>query len=176
MTLAIGTVLHERYRVESVLAQGGMGSIYRAIDLSLGVPVAVKENLVTTDESTRQFRREATILAGLRHPNLPRVTDHFVLPGQGQYLIMDFIDGEDLRQRMQRQERMSEDEAIRIGISVCEALTYLHSRTNPVLHRDIKPGNLKIAPNGQVYLVDFGLAKISQPGQATTIGAQALTP
>src|SRR5512146_533233 len=98
MTLALGSLLHNRYRIEVVIAEGGMGAIYRATDESLGVSVAVKENLFTTEESTRQFRREATILAGLRHPNLPRVTDHFVIPDQGQYLVMDYIEGEDLRQ------------------------------------------------------------------------------
>ena len=79
-----------------------MGSVYRTLDENLGVEVAVKENLFTTDEYARQFRLEANILANLRHPNLPRVTDHFVIDGQGQYLVMDYIEGEDLRQRMER--------------------------------------------------------------------------
>ena len=72
MPLKPGATLRHRYRIESVLGQGGMGAVYKAIDINLGVPVAVKENLFTTDEYARQFRREATILASLRHPNLPR--------------------------------------------------------------------------------------------------------
>jgi len=176
MTLEIGGLLYNRYRIESVIAQGGMGSIYKAIDQSLGVRVAVKENLFVTEESSRQFRREATILASLRHPNLPRVTDHFVIPDQGQYLVMDFIEGEDLRQRISRNSLLQEDEAILIGAAICDALSYLHNRPAPILHRDIKPGNVKVSPTGQVFLVDFGLARIAQPGQSTTIGAQALTP
>jgi len=176
MTLETGALLHNRYRIEQTIAQGGMGAIYRAIDESLSVSVAVKENLFTTEEYSRQFRREATILAGLRHPNLPRVTDHFVLENQGQYLVMDFIEGEDLKQRTTRLGILSETEAVTIGVAICDALIYLHNRTNPIVHRDIKPGNVKITPAGQVYLVDFGLAKISHSGQATTIGAQALTP
>ena len=97
MTLEIGSLLNNRYRIESIIAQGGMGALYRATDESLGVAAAVKENLFITEDSSRQFRREATILAGLRHPNLPRVTDHFVIPDQGQYLVMDYIDGDDIK-------------------------------------------------------------------------------
>ncbi|GAB4503326.1 MAG: hypothetical protein Fur0043_03180 [Anaerolineales bacterium] len=176
MTLERGTLLHKRYRIVEILGQGGMGSVYRAVDENLGVDVAVKENLFTTDEYARQFRLEAVILANLRHPNLPRVSDHFVVGEQGQYLVMDFIDGEDLRQRMERQGTISEEEAIMIGAAMCDALAYLHSRKPPILHRDIKPGNVKITPDGHIYLVDFGLAKVVQGSQATTTGARAMTP
>ena len=102
MTLDRGYLLNKRYRIVEVLGQGGMAAVYRAVDENLGVEVAVKENLFTTEEYARQFRREAVILANLRHPNLPRVTDHFVVEQQGQYLVMDYIEGEDLRQRMDR--------------------------------------------------------------------------
>jgi serine/threonine protein kinase len=176
MPLEINSLLYNRYRIDGVIAQGGMGAIYQATDQSLGVQVAVKENLFTSEESSRQFRREATMLAGLRQPNLPRVTDHFVIPNQGQYLVMDYIDGDDLRQRLQKDKKIPEGQVLLIGETICDALTYLHSRQPPIIHRDIKPGNIKISSSGQIYLVDFGLAKLSQPGQATTIGAQALTP
>jgi serine/threonine protein kinase len=176
MTLEQGAVLHGRYRIVEILGQGGMGSVYRAIDENLGVEVAVKENLFTTDEYARQFRLEAVILASLRQPNMPRVTDHFVVNGQGQYLVMDYIEGEDLRQRMERIGNIPEEEAILIGASICDALAYLHSRKPPVLHRDLKPGNVKITPEGHVYLVDFGLAKVMRGSQATTTGARAMTP
>jgi len=176
MTLERGTLLHKRYRIVEILGQGGMGSVYRAVDENLGVDVAVKENLFTTDEYARQFRLEAVILANLRHPNLPRVSDHFVVGDQGQYLVMDFIEGEDLRQRMERQGTISEEEAIMIGAAMCDALTYLHTRKPPILHRDIKPGNVKITPDGHIFLVDFGLAKVVQGSQATTTGARAMTP
>ena len=86
MPLERGTLLNKRYRIVEILGQGGMGSVYRAIDENLGVDVAVKENLFTTDEYSRQFRREATLLASLRHPNLPRVTDHFEIQNQGHIL------------------------------------------------------------------------------------------
>jgi len=153
-----------------------MGSVYRAVDENLGMDVAVKENLFTSDEYARQFRLEAVILANLRHPNLPRVTDHFVIGDQGQYLIMDYIEGEDLRQRMERAGSISEEEAVLIGAAMCDALQYLHTRKPSVIHRDIKPGNVRITPDGHIYLVDFGLAKLVKGSQATTTGARAMTP
>jgi serine/threonine protein kinase len=176
MTLERGALLHKRYRIVEILGQGGMGSVYRAVDENLGVDVAVKENLFTTDEYARQFRLEAVILANLRHPNLPRVTDHFVIGDQGQYLVMDYIEGEDLRQRMERQGNITEDDAILLGAAMCDALMYLHTRKPPILHRDIKPGNVKITPDGHIFLVDFGLAKVLHGSQATTTGARAMTP
>lgn len=176
MTLERGALLHKRYRIVEILGQGGMGSVYRAVDENLGVDVAVKENLFTTDEYARQFRLEAVILANLRHPNLPRVTDHFVIGDQGQYLVMDYIEGEDLRQRMERQGNITEDEAILLGAAMCDALQYLHTRKPPILHRDLKPGNVKITPEGHIFLVDFGLAKVLHGSQATTTGARAMTP
>ena len=171
-----GSLLHKRYRIVEVLGQGGMGSVYRAVDENLGVDVAVKENLFTTDEYARQFRLEAVILANLRHTNLPRVTDHFVIGDQGQYLIMDFIEGEDLRQRMERTGSISEEETILIGAAMCDALQYLHTRKPSIIHRDLKPGNVRITPEGHMYLVDFGLAKLVKGSQATTTGARAMTP
>lgn len=176
MSLERGTLLNKRYRIVEILGQGGMGSVYRAVDENLGVDLAVKENLFTTDEYARQFRREATLLASLRHPNLPRVTDHFEVDNRGQYLIMDYIEGEDLRQRMDRDGRIPEEDVIVIGIAICEALNYLHTRKPQVVHRDIKPGNVKIAPDGRIFLVDFGLAKVVEGTQATTTGARAMTP
>ncbi len=176
MLLERGVLLNNRYRIVDILGQGGMGSVYRAIDENLGLEVAVKDNLFTTDEYARQFRREALILAGLRHPNLPRVTDHFIIHGQGQYLVMDFIEGEDLRERMERIGVLPDEDVITIGSAVCEALAYLASRKPPIIHRDIKPGNVKITPQGHIFLVDFGLAKTLDSSQETTTGARAMTP
>lgn len=177
MTLEKNSLLNNRYRVLEILGQGGMGSVYRAVDENLGSTVALKENLFTTEEYARQFRLEAVILANLRHPNLPRVSDHFVVGEQGQYLVMDYIEGEDLRQRMERLGTVSEEDAVLVGASICDALFYLHTRPSPILHRDIKPGNVKITPDGHIFLVDFGLAKlVEEAGQATSTGARAMTP
>ena len=176
MSIERGSRLINRYQIVDILGQGGMGSIYRAVDENLGVEVAVKENLFTSEEFARQFRREAVILANLRHPNLPRVTDHFVIDGQGQYLVMDFIEGEDLRERIDRQGLLSDADTVLLGAAICDALSYLHSRQPQVVHRDIKPGNIKITPSGNVILVDFGLAKVTQGSQMTSTGARAMTP
>lgn len=176
MTLASGSLLNNRYRIAEVLGQGGMAAVYRAVDENLGVEVAVKENLFTTEEYARQFRLEATILASLRQPNLPRVSDHFVIEPQGQYLVMDFIEGEDLRQRLDRLGRLPEQEVIIIGVAICDAISYMHSRQPMILHRDIKPGNVRITPSGHIYLVDFGLAKVVEGRETTHTGARAMTP
>jgi len=175
MTLKQGELLLDRYRIIEVLGHGGMGSIFRAVDENLGVEVAVKENLFTIEDYARQFRREATILASLRHPNMPRVSDHFSLEDQGQYLIMDYIEGEDLQEKLEHQGPFEEEEVVFIGASICDALAYMHSRDPAVLHRDIKPANVRITPRGEVYLVDFGLAKLVQGDLTTTTGARAMT-
>jgi serine/threonine protein kinase len=176
MTLTSGTLLNNRYRIVSILGQGGMGAVYRAVDEHLGVSVAVKENLFLTDEYARQFQREAAILGGLRQASLPRVRDYFTVPNQGQYLVMDFIEGEDLRSRIERLRVLPEKDIILIGVLICDALSYLHSRKPPIVHRDIKPGNIKISPEGEAFLVDFGLAKVMTANQATVTGARAMTP
>jgi serine/threonine protein kinase len=175
MTLKQGELLLDRYRIIEVMGHGGMGSIFRAVDENLGVEVAVKENLFTIEDYARQFRKEATILANLRHSNLPRVSDHFSIDEQGQYLIMDYIEGEDLQERLERLGPFEEEEVVFIGASICDALSYMHSREPMVLHRDIKPANVRITPRGEVYLVDFGLAKVVHGDQTTTTGARAMT-
>ncbi len=171
-----GSLLNNRYRIVEVLGQGGMAAVYRAIDENLGVEVAVKENLFTTEEYARQFRLEATILAGLRQPNLPRVSDHFVIEAQGQYLVMDYIEGEDLRERLDRLGPLPEQEVIILGVAICDAMAYMHSRKPMILHRDIKPGNVRITPSGHIFLVDFGLAKLVEGRETTNTGARAMTP
>lgn len=176
MALAPETLLHDRYRIEEILGQGGMGSIYRAKDETLGIEVAVKENLYLTDEYIRQFQKEATILARVKHGSLPRVIDYFLIPNQGQYLVMDFIPGEDLRDRIERMGKVPEKEIALIGALICEALDYLHKQDPPIIHRDIKPGNIRITPEGTIALVDFGLAKFMVENQQTTTGARAMTP
>src|SRR5512137_2167770 len=176
MPLQTGQVFNNRYRIVKLLGQGGFGAVYRAWDSNLNKPCALKENLDVSPEAQRQFMREATILANLSHPNLPRVTDHFSLPGQGQYLVMDFVEGEDLASLQQRQGG-----ALPVGQvlgwinQVADALTYMHSLQPPVVHRDIKPANIRITPEGRAMLVDFGLVKIYDPGMQTTLGARAVT-
>jgi len=176
MPLQTGQVLNNRYRVVRLLGQGGFGAVYRAWDANLNRPCAVKENLDTSPEAQRQFTREATVLANLSHPNLPRVTDHFILPDQGQYLLMDFVEGEDLATKLKRQGTLPVDQVLLWISQVADALTYLHSRQPSVVHRDIKPANIRITPEGKAMLVDFGLVKVYNPNLRTTLGARAVTP
>jgi serine/threonine-protein kinase len=171
MPLQTGGVLRERYRIKQFISRGGMGSIYLADDLRLeGRLCAVKEVRLDTSlsdetlEQTRtQFQREATVLARLDHPNLPKVSDFFS-EGNSDYLVMDYVPGEDLRSLMrnarQQGEFLPEKEVLSWASQIAGALSYLHSQEPPILHRDIKPSNLKLTPNGVVKLVDFGLVKI----------------
>lgn len=175
MPLQPGIVLNQRYRIVRLLGQGGFGAVYRAWDLRLSMPVALKENLEVSQESQKQFEREARILANLNHPNLPRVTDHFMIEGQGQYLVMDFVEGDDLDKKLE-QGALTESLAVEWISQVCEALAYLHSQNPPIIHRDIKPANIKITPGGVAKLVDFGIAKVYDPHLKTTLGARAVTP
>jgi hypothetical protein len=176
MPLQPGQVLNNRYRVVKLLGQGGFGAVYRAWDINLNRPCAVKENLDISPEARRQFAREATVLANLSHPNLPRVTDHFSIQDQGQYLVMDYVEGEDLATLVQRDGKVQTEQALTWISQVADALTYLHSRKPPVVHRDIKPANIRITPDGRAMLVDFGLVKIYNPNMQTTLGARAVTP
>ncbi len=171
MPLETGGVLHERYRIKQFISRGGMGSIYLAEDLRLeGRLCAVKEvrlDLSLSDETLEQtraqFQREATILARLDHPNLPKVSDFFS-DEHNDYLVMDYVPGEDLRSLMlaarQQGEFLPEKEVLAWAGQIAGALSYLHIQEPPILHRDIKPSNLKLTPNGVVKLVDFGLVKI----------------
>ncbi|MBN2548145.1 MAG: protein kinase [Anaerolineales bacterium] len=176
MALSIGTVINNRYRIAKLIAQGGFGAVYRAWDLNLQSPVALKENLTTSPEAIRQFALEARMVANLRQENLPYVIDHFTIEGQGQYLVMEFVDGQDLQDKLdQAGGPLPAAQVIPWMVQVCNAVSYLHSQTQPIIHRDIKPANIKITPKGKVMLVDFGIAKVFDPARKTTIGARAVT-
>ena len=176
-TIPIGTLLHDRYRIAKLLGAGGFGAVYRAWDIRLNIPCAVKENFDSSPAARSQFATEAAILSKLRHPNLPRVTDYFSLPGQGQYLVMDFVEGDDLQEMLDRANGpMPEKQVLQWFDQVFDALQYLHSQTPAVIHRDIKPANIKVTPQGQAILVDFGISKVFTPGLKTTQGARAVTP
>lgn len=178
--LPLGTVLRSRYKVIDLVGQGGMGAIYLTQDLRLeGRQCAVKEVVLqpALDASTQaqaraQFHREASVLARLDHPNLPRVSDYFSEGGR-DYLVMDYVPGEDLRQIMrraqERQQFLEERQVLTWAEQICEALQYLHSQDPPILHRDIKPANLKLTPEERIKLVDFGLVKLLEPDESRTV-------
>jgi predicted ATPase len=165
--MAAGAMLQGRYQIVGAIAQGGVGAVYRAIDQRLGHTVAIKQ-IVHSDATLRAaFEQEARLLAALRHPALPNVTDHFVEQA-GQFLVMEYVPGDDLATLALRQrEPLASGEVLRWADQLLDVLTYLHNQTPPVIHRDIKPHNLKLNAQGTVMLLDFGLAK-GAPGQAPT--------
>ena len=191
--LAPGTVLRGRYRIVAPVGQGGMGAVYRAGDLRLeGRICAIKEVRPDPEatpealaQSKEQFRREANTLARLDHPNLPKVSDTFS-EGQHEYLVMDFVGGQDLRHLVEQKRRergfLDERTVLRWADQLCDALEYLHGQNPPVLHRDIKPANIKLTPGGLIKLVDFGLVKLLAADESRTVtvlqgrGTVAYTP
>ncbi|HZI46907.1 MAG TPA: serine/threonine-protein kinase, partial [Pyrinomonadaceae bacterium] len=143
------TVLQGRYRVVRQLGQGGMGAVYEAVDLRLDTVVALKETLFTEERLRKQFEREARLLARLHHPALPRVSDHFT-ESDGQFLVMQYIPGEDLfEMQTRRQSAFPQTEVLRWADQLCDALDYLHTQDPQIIHRDIKPQNLKLTSRGQ---------------------------
>lgn len=177
MPIPTGHIIADRYRVVKLVGQGGFGAVYRAWDLRLNTPCALKESMVLFPDAVNRFQREASLLAKLRHSNLPRVIDYFDIPDRGQYLVMDFVEGEDLEAMLHRLGPLSFDQIRPWVDQVCEALNYLHTQPKPVIHRDIKPANIKITPQGQAILVDFGTAKMYDPSSAATpASVRSFTP
>jgi serine/threonine protein kinase len=173
MPLAPDTVLQSRYRIVRKLSAGGMGTVYEAIDLRFNSQVALKETHFTEEALRKQFECEAHLLYKLRHPAIARVIDHFV-EGDGQFLVMDYIEGEDLWEMQQkRREAFPVDDVLKWADQLLDALEYLHSQDPPIIHRDIKPQNLKVTGRNQIILLDFGLAKgfTEQISRVTTSGS-----
>src|SRR2546425_10888895 len=170
--LSSGTNLQGRYRIVRQLGQGGMGAVYEAMDQRLDTVVALKETLFTDEKLRKQFEREARVLARMHHQALPRVSDHFN-EGDGQFLVMQYIAGEDFYEMLTRRNSpFSQAEVLRWGDQLCDALDYLHTQDPQIIHRDIKPQNLKLTARGQVVLLDFGLAKGSA-GQMSVVTTSA---
>jgi formylglycine-generating enzyme required for sulfatase activity len=199
---AAGTILNNRYQILGLLSgQGGMGLVYQATDLNLRDTVVIKQSRFNDEAFMRQkfpdlkgaamrsqaeylrkaFEREARLLRGLRHNALPRVLDYFDLEGQ-QSLVMEFIPGKDLREMLT--ERLQNDQGpfplhlvLDWADQLLDALNYLHTHFDtPIIHRDIKPQNLKLMPNGQIILLDFGLAKGASPGMSVVESIWGGTP
>ncbi|HOW92740.1 MAG TPA: serine/threonine-protein kinase, partial [Anaerolineaceae bacterium] len=168
-------ILKSRYRIISLLGKGGMGEVYLAEDQSLANQVAVKVNHNLSTHASAQFIREARLLASLKHPNLPRVIDYFT-EGDSQYLVMDFVPGENLRTLVEQKSPLSTTVILQWAEKLGNAISYLHTQNPPVYHRDIKPANIKITPTGEVILVDFGIAKTGDASQETQSGAWGFTP
>jgi eukaryotic-like serine/threonine-protein kinase len=180
-----GDVLRERYKITAYVGQGGMGSIYQADDLRLtGRQCAIKEvqgdpNLApeAQQQAREQFYREASVLARLDHPSLPKVSDYFSVEGR-EYLVMDFVPGRDLREILaearQTGDFIPERNVIAWATQLADALEYMHRQDHPIVHRDIKPSNIKITPSGLVKLVDFGLVKLLAADERTVTVIQGV--
>ncbi len=201
MSLRPGDVIHKRYRIEAKLGEGGMGAVYRAFDTLHDRACALKEFRlgdlpaedgtqladatraragrktppITREKAAEQFRREAKLLATLDHPNLPKVTDYFGVD-DGYFLVMTLIEGRDLDAVLEETagRPLAEAQVLAWMLQVLDALAYCHAQG--VIHRDVKPANIILAPDGRAYLVDFGIAKPDDPSGTTTIGARATTP
>lgn len=172
MPLSTGQIVHSRYRIARLLGQGGMGAVYRAWDLSLNIPVALKEQVpgpgMDTEALTQlraQFQREAQVLAGLSHANLPRVTDYFDW-NRNVYLVMDFVDGESLEAVIAQRGPLPEAWVVNWATQLLDALEICHA--GRIVHRDVKPLNIIIRPDHRAVLVDFGLVKLWDPRHPQT--------
>jgi serine/threonine protein kinase len=165
-------VLQDRYRIVKQLGKGGMGAVYEAIDQRLGITVALKETVSIDENVRKQFEQEARLLARLQHPALPRVSDHFAEADRA-FLVMQFIAGVDLARIIYQQPGpFPRAQVVAWADQLLDALIYLHSQDRQVIHRDIKPHNLKLTATGQIALLDFGLAK-TQPAEASTTSSSS---
>ncbi len=185
--LQSGITLVNRYHIQEVIGVGGMGSVYRARDLhfpNVTKLVAVKEMINTApDPLTRQtiihnFEREANILATLNHPSIPRIYDYFSEEDRS-YLVLEFVHGKDLEAIISDTPGfLPEEQVLTWAIQLCDVLAFLHShKPDPIVFRDMKPSNVMINSNGDVILVDFGIAKTFQVGQkGTMIGTEGYSP
>ncbi|HJR09346.1 MAG TPA: serine/threonine-protein kinase [Pyrinomonadaceae bacterium] len=157
--IAPDTLLQNRYLVTEQIAQGGMGAVYVATDQRFQSTVALKETFFDDPNLRRAFEREAHLLNRLRHPALPKVSDHF-LESDGQFLVMEYIPGKDLAELLvERGTAFPVADVLAWADELLDALDYLHTQESPIVHRDIKPQNLKLTPRGHIVLLDFGLAK-----------------
>ncbi len=167
--LAQNTLIQNRYLIVQLIGKGGMGEVYLAVDQRLGSAIALKRTFFAGDETLgNAFEREARVLARMRHPVLPKVSDHFG-EGDEQFLVMEHISGDDLSKRLEAAQKPFPVSWVMFWADqLLDALSYLHSHEPPIIHRDIKPQNLKLTDENHIILLDFGLSKTST-GQ-TNIG------
>lgn len=182
-----GTTLQDRYLILGLLGSGGMSSVYKGRDLhfpNVTKLVAVKEMTNIVSDQTMyemivtNFEREADLLATLSHPAIPRIYDYFISK-KNLYLVMEFIDGKDLEAVLQESDDfLPEEQVVSWAIELCDTLTYLHNhKPEPLVFRDIKPTNIMVDHHGHIRLIDFGIARIFQPGQkGTMIGTEGYSP
>ncbi len=175
--IAVGSTLQGRYRVLSLISEGGMGTIYLVRDKHTKAHLALKENVGLTTAERRQFKRETRILQSLNHQNIPQYTDYFEDEHGGQFLVMEYVEGPDLGELLRHRRRPFPEKKVLVWADqLLDALQYLHGQRPPVIHRDIKPANLKLTSEGLIKLVDFGISKTYHPDRTTASGARGFTP
>ncbi len=166
-------ILHNRYRLLKQVGSGGFSAVYKAEDLGTGNFVAIKAislRVLSTQEkieATDAFNREVSLLSKLHHRNLPSLHDTFS-DTECWYVVMDFIEGITLEKRLEQvgPARLPVEEAIDIALVLCNVLEYLHCQQPAIIFRDLKPGNIMLTPDGRLFLIDFGIARLFKPGQA----------
>src|SRR5437660_4847099 len=172
-TLPEQTLLSNRYQLETLIGQGGMGDIYKAVDTRFNnrsVAVKAMSQAGFSDsyvqEAEAAFEHESHLLADLMHPNLPRIYDHFT-EEERSYLVMDFIEGQTLEDYLAKAGGgpLSLEQVLAWGEELCDVLSYLHNHQPPIIFRDLKPSNVMIGESGHIYLIDFGIARLFKPGQ-----------
>ncbi|MDQ3799355.1 MAG: serine/threonine protein kinase, partial [Acidobacteriota bacterium] len=169
-----GEILQGRYRIERQIGAGGMGAVFVATDERFGSTVAIKETLFSDERLLKAFEREARLLNSLRHAALPRVSDHFI-DENGQFIVMEYIAGDDLSEMMEKRGgAFALQDVLDWADQLLDALDFLHTQEMPVIHRDIKPQNLKLTPRGQIILLDFGLAKGSVTNAESLTAAKSV--
>lgn len=171
-TVPSGTILHGRYRIEHVLGSGGFGHVYLGIDLTTNQQYALKEYLVSGASGEEQLKHEAAVLRQLHHPNIPAFRDAFIERGR-YYIVINYIEGKDLTELLrvarQRNETIPISQVMGWILSICDAVLFLHSQHPPIIHRDIKPDNIRITSEGTAMLVDLGNAKAAIDGARTLL-------
>ena len=169
LQLFVDLILHNRYQITRQIGRGGMGAVYEATDLATSNQVAIKQLLPIDPELQKAFKREATILSQLNHPNLPRALDYFENE-TGLFLVMEFMPGQNLGELLTTREGIpfASHQVKRWAEELLRLLIFLHTQPLPIIHRDLKPANLKLTPHGHLALLDFGLAKELDPEDDST--------
>lgn len=157
--IELGVSLQDRYEVVDRIGNGAMGAVYKAHDKRLDVLVALKQSIIVGGEASDAFYAEARRLASLKYDTFPKVTDFFIDEKYGYLLVMEYVPGDDLSKVLESQHRPSTEQIVRWFEQLLEALHYLHTQEPPIIHKDIKPANIKRTPQDKVLLLDFGLSK-----------------
>ena len=173
---AVRQAFHERYLVESLLGRGGMGNVYKARERTLDRYVALKivpQYRAQDPQFVERFNREARIAARLRHPRIVSVHEVGTM-GPFPYFSMDYIEGSTLRAVVERRRPLPQEDAISIVVEICRAVAHAHSKG--IIHRDLKPENVMIDTEGDVFVMDFGLARAVEDSAMTAPGTIMGTP